>query len=257
MPATIRIESGIAAGTNYWIDRPVLRVGSDPGCEICLPTADLPPHVLTLEFRGGVYRAYNRGGSPISLGRTTLQPGAVGQWDDGDMLILPGGQQLVLAIDGDPRPAPRPEPQSVAGYSYEPDLGAGEPAAALAPEAAKKANSKSLIQMAVIGLCVLGMGGLLLLNNMDTTAGPPAANRPTFSDIVTKSLDQDEAVRTFVQKMQFAQSFVVRGHNDLAKTHFADLRDQLIRQTDSLPEADRKFADDIRQFAETQLGQLQ
>ncbi len=257
MSATIRIESGIAAGTNYWIDRPVLRVGSDPGCEICLPTADLPPHALTLEFRGGVYRAYNRGGSPISLGRTTLQTGAVAVWDDGDMLILPGGQQLVLAIDGDPRPAPRPEAQTDTGYGYEPDIAAGEPAAILTPEAAKKAHTKSLIQMAIIGLCVVGMGGLLLLNNMSGSAGVPAANRPTFNDIVVKSLDQDETVRTFVQKMQFAQSFIVRGHYDFAKLCFAELRDQLIRQTPSMPEADRKFADAIREYSETQLGQLQ
>jgi hypothetical protein len=257
MSATIRIESGIAAGTNYWIDRPVLRIGSDPGCEICLPTADLPPHALTLEFRGGVYRAYNRGDSPISLGRTTLQAGAAGVWEDGDLLVLPGGQQLVLAIDGDPRPAPRPEAQTMERYSYDADVTPGDAAPGITPDAAKKAKSKSLMQMAVIGLCVVGMAGLLLLNNMSTTTGAPASNRPTFTEIVTQSLDQDETVRALVQKMQVAQSLVVRGDRDHAKLRFADLRDQLVRQTDSLPEADRKIADSIREYAETQLGQLQ
>ena len=71
MSASIRIESGIAAGTNYWIDRPVLRIGSDPQCEICLPTAELAAHALTLEFRGGAYRAYNRASTPIFLGSTS------------------------------------------------------------------------------------------------------------------------------------------------------------------------------------------
>src|SRR5688572_746458 len=116
MSASIRIESGIAAGTNYWIDRPVLRIGSDPQCEICLPTADLAPHALTLEFRTGTYRAYNRGATAIFLGRTSLQPGAAGVWNDGDVLTLPGDQRLALAVDGDPRPCPRPESRMDDGF---------------------------------------------------------------------------------------------------------------------------------------------
>src|SRR4051794_10661836 len=175
MSATIRIESGIAAGTNYWIDRPVLRVGSDPGCEICLPTADLAPHALTLEFRGGVYRAYNRGSSPISLGATTLQPGASGVWDDGDMLLLGGGQQLVLAIDGDPRPSARPDEGADDGYSDAPAIMTDDKSASGSAAGAKKPSSKSTIQMAIIGICVVGMGGLLLLNQMGGSDPAPAA----------------------------------------------------------------------------------
>ena len=72
MSASVRIESGIAAGTNYWIDRPVLRMGSDPQCEISLPSAELSPHALTLEFRGGVYRAYNRSSSRSHWARRTF-----------------------------------------------------------------------------------------------------------------------------------------------------------------------------------------
>src|ERR1700755_1119101 len=101
MSASVRVESGIAAGTNYWVDRPVLRVGSDPQCEICLPSADLSPHALTLEFRGGVYRAYNRGGDPFAVGSTMLQPGGVANWDEGTAVTLPGDLRLVLAFDGD------------------------------------------------------------------------------------------------------------------------------------------------------------
>jgi hypothetical protein len=256
MSASIRIESGIAAGTNYWIDRPVLRIGSDPGCEICLPTADLAPHALTLEFRGGVYRAYNRGSSPMSLGRTTLQPGAAALWNDGDMLLLGGGQQLVLAIDGDPRPSPQPDGSTDDGYNDEPAIMADEQTDA-SLGSAKKAGSKSTMQMAIIGVCVVGMGGLLLLNQMGGSDVAPAANRPSFNQIVFDSLQKDDVIRAFVQKMQVSESFLVRGHADFAKVCYAELRDQLMRRMDSLPEADRKDAEAIRQYSEMRLGQLQ
>jgi hypothetical protein len=238
----------------------VLRVGSDPGCEICLPTADLAPHALTLEFRGGVYRAYNRGASLINLGATTLQPGASGVWNDGDMLVLGGGQQLVLAIDGDARPSPQPDALIDDRYSDAPAIMADDPSAAAAPgsaAAATKSSSKSTMQLAVIAFCVVGMGGLLLLNQTGGPEAPPAANRPSFDQIVRDSLQKDDAIRTFVQKMQYSESFIVRGHSDLAKTGYGELRDQIMRRLDSLPEADRKDAEVIRQFAEMRLGQLQ
>ncbi|HEX4412734.1 MAG TPA: hypothetical protein VH107_03840 [Lacipirellulaceae bacterium] len=258
MPATIRIESGIAAGTNYWIDRPVLRVGSDPGCEICLPTADLAPHALTLEFRGGIYRAYNRGASPIRVGATTLPAGGSGVWNDGDTVALGGGQQLVLAIDGDPRPTPQPDAGANDGYSDAPAIMADESngaALSTGAAAAKKSSSSSTMQLAIIGLCVVGIGGLLLLNQIGGLDAAPAANRPTFTQIVTDSLKKDDVIRTFVQKLQVAESFIVRGNPELAKTDFANFRDQIMRRTDSLSEADRKDADAIRQYAEFRLGQ--
>ena len=233
----------------------MLRVGSDPQCEICLPTADLAPHALTLEFRSGTYRAYNRGSTPITLGSTTLQPGAAGVWNDGDALTLPGDLRLVLAFDGDPRPCPRPETRMDDGFDDDGSTTAGEAPIAMTPEAAKKAKSKSLMQLAVIGVCVVATGGLLMLNSGGTEA--PSQNRPSFDAIVTSSLKKDDTIRTLVQKLQFAQSFVVRGNNERAKLCFTELRDQLMRQMDSLPPADREDAQKIRDYVEMQLGQLQ
>ncbi|HEX3601349.1 MAG TPA: hypothetical protein VHU84_14450 [Lacipirellulaceae bacterium] len=256
MPANIRIESGIAAGTNYWIDRPVLRVGSDPQCEICLPTADLAPHALTVEFGGGTYRAYNRGSMPISLGRTTLQPGASGAWDDGDMASLPGDQRLVLSINGDPSPCPRPEKALDDGFDNDPAAAASD-TPALTPEEIQKAKSKSLMQMGIIGICVAGMGGLLMMNKMLGGTETPPPNRPSFNKIVTDSLTKDAAIRELVQKLQFAQSFIVRGDPENARVQFGELRDQLLRHMDSLSTVDRKDAEVIRDYVDGKLGDLQ
>jgi hypothetical protein len=257
MSASIRIESGIAAGTSYWIDRPVLRIGSDPQCEICVPSAEVAPHAVTLEFRSGSYRAYNRSASPLTLGRIVLQPSAAGVWNDGDLLELPGDLRLSLAIDGDPRPSPRPDAGLNDGFDDRQTSAADELSSAVTPEAAKAAKSKSLIQMAIIGVCVLGMAGLLMLSKGGESAAGPTPNRPTFSAIVESSLKKSDNIRSLVQKLQYAQSFIVRGNTERARTSFTELRDQLSRQIDSLPPDDRKDAEIIRDFVETQLGKLQ
>lgn len=252
MSASVRIESGIAAGTSYWIDRPVLRVGSDPNCEISLPSADLAPHALTLEFRSGVYRGYNRGADPVSLGSTTLQPGAAAVWNDGDTLTLPGNVRLVLAIDGDPRPCPRPDARTEDGFEDD-RVDDSAATAAQTPEAVKQAKSKSLMQLAVIGLCIVGMGGLLLLNNSSSEATPE--NRASFDDIVKASLKQGGDAKIRVQKLQYAVAFLVRGDTETARTQFAALRDQLVREKNSWPEAERKVAQDILDYVESKLGE--
>jgi hypothetical protein len=256
MSASIRIESGIAAGTNYWIDRPVLRIGSDPQCEICLPTADLAPHAITLEFRGGAYKAYNRGTAPVYIGSATLQPGGAANWDDGMAATLPGDLRLVLEFDGDPRPCPRPEARMNDGFDDRPAI--SSEAAAAAPEAAQKAKSKSMMQIAVIVGCVLATGGFLLLNNIGGgSSAAPAPNRPTFNSIVLSSQDKSERIRTYVQKLQVGRSYIVRGHADIGRAVYAELRDQLVRQIKSLPEADRDQAEKIRQYVEQQLALMQ
>lgn len=257
MSASVRIDSGIAAGTSYWIDRPVLRIGSDPQCEICVPSADLAPHAVTLEFRGGTYRAYNRSSAPINLGRTLLQPGSSGTWEDGSALALPGGMQLTLAFDGDPRPSPRPDARFADGID-EPEVAIdGTASGAATAEAAQKAKSKSMLQMLIILVCVLATGGLLYLNNTGGFDTAPPANRPNFNSIVESSLKKGPNIRSIVERLQYAQSFVVRGNLEQARLRYAELRDQLVSQIDTMPADEKKDAEVIRDFVEMQLGQLQ
>lgn len=256
MSASIRVESGISAGTSFWIDRPVLRIGSDPQCDICLPTAELAPHALTLEFRGGTYRIYNRGTAPVTAGSAMIQPGANGIWNDGDSIVLPGNQQLRLAFDGDPQPSPRPESRRDGFEIDEQAAPAGAAAGAVDEAAAKKKSSSSMVQMAVIGLCVLGMAAFLTMGGGDDAA---KADRPTFEGIVEATLaaDKDDPMREFLPRLQYAQAGMVRGHRELAKQRFLKLRDQLVRQSDTLPEKGQEGAKRMLDYVEFRLSQLQ
>src|SRR5262245_37436703 len=181
MSASIRVESGISAGTNFWIDRPVLRIGSDPQCDICLPSAELAPHALTLEFRDGNYRVYNRSASRVYVGSSIVESGTSTIWHDGDTIQLPGEVCVALEIDGDPRPAARAEgaPDDRLAEAGLPLAADGEPAEA-AGVAKAKSSSKSWMQLAVIGVCVLALVGLLTMKNGGGEKAA-AADRPTFN----------------------------------------------------------------------------
>ncbi len=256
MPATVRVESGISAGTNFWIDRPVLRIGSDPQCEICLPSAELAPHALTLEFRDGNYRAYNRCAAAINIGRMSVQPGTNAIWNGDQTVQLPGDLRLVLEIDGDPRPSARPETRRDDGFAAvdaEPER--IDPTAAA--ESTTKKSSSSTVQLAVIGLCILGMAAMLTMRGGEEAA--TAANRPTFESIVQTTLaaKEEDVTRALLPRLQYAQAAPVRGNGQLARRQFLRLRDQLIRQHESLPSDERAGVQRMLQYVEYQLGRTQ
>jgi len=253
MSATIRIESGISAGTSYWIDRPVLRIGSDPQCEICLPSAELSPHTLTLEFRGGAYRVYNRGTSAVSIGRAVVQPGGAAAWEEGDTAQLPGGLRLVLEVDGDPRPSPRQETRVDDPYASDATAESAEARQTTGAPTTKK-SSKTTMQLAIIGICILAGAAFLFMPRGEET---PVVNRPTFKSIVESGLKKDDNVRALVQQLQYAEAAIVRGHPQLAGILYLRLRDQLLHQQQSLPAADREDARVMLDYVQFRLSQFQ
>jgi hypothetical protein len=251
MSAIIHVQSGIAAGTNYWIDRPVLRIGSDPQCEICLPSADLAAHALTLEYRAGAYRAYNRGTEPYMVGGATVAPGAATEWREGQTAILSGGLQLELEFDGDPRPCPRQERRSDDALEHEDEAASATEGST---SGVTKPKSKTTVQIAVIAICGLATAAFLMMprGSVETNV----ANRPTFESIVKDSLDKGGDARVLVQQLQFAQAALVRGHGELGAALFLRLRDRLIHQQDSLPASDREATQRVLDYVQYRLSQM-
>lgn len=254
MSAGIRVDSGISVGTRYWIDRPVLRIGSDPQCDISLPSTELEPHAVTLEFREGAYRVYNRCAAPINIGTALVKPGANAPWRADETIQLPGDLRISLEIEGDPRPSPqlasRLDDGIANGDQSLPLEGATGEAAG---EAAKKSKS-SLIQMAIIGVCVLAVAGLLMMKKGGGETTAP--DRPTFNDIVQASLTKDEAHRAVVRRLQYAQAALVRGNSALARQRFLKLRDQLVNHVDSLDAKAQDDAKSVLSYVEYRLGRL-
>jgi hypothetical protein len=259
MSASIRVESGISAGTKYWVDRAVMRVGSDPTCDVCLPSAELAPHALTLEFRDGAYRAYNRSSSVVSVGAATVQPGSNAVWQSDETIHLPGDLRISLEVDGDPRPTPRPDSHFDDGFGDDvASLPMDAASAGTAEEAAAKKSKSSMLQMAIIGICVVALAGMLMMKNAGG-GEKPAADRPTFSQLVQESLTKGEPHQDIVRRLQYAQAAIVRygtRSNKVAHDRFSKLRDQLVSHVDSLAGEEKTDAERVLSYVEYQLGRL-
>jgi hypothetical protein len=229
MPAVIRAHTGIAAGSTFWIDRPVMRVGSDPQCEICLPTVELPPHVATLEYRDRRYMVYNRGSVVFTLGGAVLAPGGAAPWSADTSLELPGDVRLSLEIDEDPRPCSEPNNRLAVDNDEDTDHALperdGHRSSSAGVTVAPKKKSSSWLQLGVISICLLGCGSLL---TMGSESGSQPVNRPTFEGIVTAALSDNFAPRLLIERLQYAQAALVRGDNELARSRFAAIRDGLM-----------------------------
>ena len=179
-------------------------------------------------------------------------PGAV--WRTDETIQLPGELRLALEVDGDPQPAPRPESHFDDGSGDAAQSLPLDAAAGTAAGAASKKSKSSLVQLGIIGVCILGIAGLLMMKNSGGAQAAP--DRPTFNELVQASLTKDDAQRTVVQRLQYAQAALVRGNGRLARQRFLRLRDQLVQHDDSLSAEDQADLDRIRSYVEYRLGQL-
>jgi hypothetical protein len=256
MSANIRIESGISAGSRFWIDRPVMRIGSDAQCDVCLLSADLAPHALTLEFRDGGYRVYNRSASPVYVGSANVESGTSATWREGETIQLPGDLRLALQVDGDPRPTAKTDD------SYDDGLAeAGLPIAAsdgsieTTADAAKQSGAKSWVQLAIIGVCVLALVGLLTMKDGGGESAA-AADRPTFKQLVDESAKKDATHQAIIRRLQYAQAAIVRDNDRLARERFSKLRDQLLGHVEAVDGERKADAERVLSYVEYQLGRL-
>ena len=92
----ITVTTGLTAGTNYPIEKNVIRIGAGSQCDICLPVSDLEAHAATVEFRNGESVIYNRSRRLIRIGSTAVAPGERANWQLGHDLSLADRATLKL-----------------------------------------------------------------------------------------------------------------------------------------------------------------
>jgi hypothetical protein len=175
-------------------------------------------------------------------------------WSADETIQLNGGVRITLEVEGDPRP--NAERDARVDDRFQDDSQSqplDEANAEVAGEAGKKSKS-SLVQMGVIGVCVLALIGMLMMKKGGGETTAP--NQPTFNDIVQASLTKDEAYRSIVRRLQYAQAALVRGNSALARQRFLALRDQLMNHVDSLDAKARADAKDILSYVEYRLARL-
>jgi hypothetical protein len=233
MPTTIALASGPSAGTEFWVEETVSRIGSDPHCQLCVADADLPPHVATLEFRGGEFLLHNRHTMPLLLNGREVPPRGSARWPAGQVLQLTETLTLRLETNGDPAPSPRPV-AALPEQLEEPPPADEENSSAGQPGEGTEKSSKKLLPLVVTVLCVV-VGGLLLLKEPSGQENAPVRNVPRdFERLITElgkegapaGLDADE-VRSALQAARMAQ---LRGDRSRAQGYYAYLRDLLLER---------------------------
>ncbi len=243
MGARIMIQSGISAGTIHWIERPVIRLGSAPSADVTVPSAALEPHALTIEYRQGAYRVYNRGTQQIFLGGQVLMPSQSGNWLDTDILELPDGVSLALDVDDDPAPSPAPalplgtmstmEPLHATGNSA---TGTERPSAQVeAAQAATESGraSRTTFQLTITAVCLMGCAVLIAREQLRQPA-EPARRRPKFDTVIRSTLAPGSSVpRQVIADLQYAELAFVRDDRSAARTRYRRLYDTLLEHMGS------------------------
>lgn len=260
MPAKVTVQSGVSAGTSHWIEQAVVRIGSDPRADVCLPSADVPSHALTLEYREGVYRVYNRCRANIFIGTRVVEPSKSLPWPDTDILQLNDEIELVLDLDDDPSPVPMrtaPEPDwdeqalQQPGEATAMDVAHGDERA----DAASADGSKFMLQMAVIVLCLLGCIVLLARESLKDADGQ-RRQPPSFAAVIRNAI-ASETSPELIQRLQYAESAAIRGNHHSARARFGALRDDLVPQQELFVATRRQPELAILDFVEYRLGTSQ
>jgi hypothetical protein len=257
MPARITIQSGVAAGTSHRINSRVARVGSDPQSDVCLPSADIPAHALTLEFQDSPELqdasclVYNRCRSRIYVGAQVVEPDQSVHWPETDILQMDQGIELLLDFDDSNGTGTWANDESEYADGMD-DSSTAEPISGLegsqenwnaantvrtgstiktgstaTPESTAKPGSttKTVVQLCVTGLCLAGCALLLLREqnraaNVDVGVG--------FAEVVSMGLDDATVPRSLINRLQYAEAQRVRGRAKVADEQFQSIRDELV-----------------------------
>ena len=181
MSATIQVIGGSKNGTQFWIEEPVIRIGSDPAANLVI--AETAPHALTLQYRDGRYWVLNRTSNPIMAnGKTKLGTSPM-SWDASETIQISKQVQLQLKIAGNPAPtlAPRKQP---AGFD--------DGTTAKATETTNEPTKSLIPSIAILVGC--GMLIVLMLADTATSSSGAASSSSSYESIVSKLNSTDEEI---------------------------------------------------------------
>jgi len=99
MGAKLVVTTGPGSGTEFRIEKGVVRVGSAAHCECVLTGGDVPEHVLTLQQRGTQYRVFNKSRRQLALDGEAFAAGTSRTWTPGTHLHLSDDVTVCLVLD--------------------------------------------------------------------------------------------------------------------------------------------------------------
>lgn len=220
MPARLVVTAGATRGREHWIEEDVIRIGHDPRCEVRVEEPGLAAFAAALEFADGRYTVYNQSDSPMILAGRELAPRASAAWTPGQELTPTKGVTLRLVADDKNRaPGHRPAaPVAVesAAQSEPTPAGAKAPASKL----------RDALQIAVIGLCLVGMAAMVALQGK--IGAEPVARDPSTDFAACLESLADDGRQDLRRNLQDARRAELRDELATARRSYARVRDQVL-----------------------------
>ena len=234
MRLKITVTTGLTAGTNYPIEKNVVRIGAGSQCDICLPVSDLEPHAATVEFRNGESVLYNRCRRPIRIGSTEVAPGERANWPLGHDLSLADGAVLVLAEDKTPATV-IPEQQSGTRDSGDPRLDHVDFESQRDDLVRNRAPSIS--KMLQVGIIVIAVGVVLGWFTLSSNPGAARSNKvaaaETTDSVVEVSPERKKAREQMAEDLRFAKAALYREDWERAELALAIIQQKLTNSEDN------------------------
>jgi hypothetical protein len=220
MPARLKVVAGQDAGTEFWIEDEVVRIGSDAQCGVRLRAPGLPAHAATLEFRDGVYSLHCRSNQPLVLNGKVLAVWQSATWPANRDLELNGQVVLKLLIDGDPAPARRSKPAPVLPEEEDTtEAKAGE------SPPAKAKDSRTPLQLLIIAIIIVALAVVLFA---DTGGESDRAKAPTesdrFTDLVAALVKAEDKARAEEKPDSHLPGYFAELRRELQEARIAELR---------------------------------
>lgn len=255
MPAIIRILAGPGSGREHWIDSPVMRIGSHPDCELCLPSPEIPPHACTLEFRNKQYVLLNRSQQPFRIGNRTIEKQSKDVWSSGEQLEILGLSALTLHLDKDPTPCPKPvnvekrEKPSPQDLLQDREEGQSE---SNVSNSKPGFSTKEMVQLAVTIACCLGIVAIIALKSMPQKAEDKIKDEIRLSDVFkdknSAESKDDSIYQSLFVDLQEAGVMRSKGNLSAANLKLTKIRDALHQKRNSEGTFDELYDDRLYRY---------
>lgn len=212
MPSAIRIESAACPLTYAWVEADVVRVGSAPGNEICIP--DIDPLAVTVLYQDRGFAVINRTSRTLALANRPFAPGDEVQWPKSSPLAINDQVTLRLLCQADP------SPQLAALGCVQPD-----PEGPQLDMVARRAFRKQLIYFALTAASVFILAAVFALQPEHPL--PDVWFGKVLGAVRNGELHSDPGAAEVRDMLQTAYSLEKRSARTDARAHYLTVRDRL------------------------------
>ncbi len=237
MTATLIDQSENSDHAQHVVKYAFVRVGCNDDSDIRIGADELADIQVTLEFRDGAYWLHNGCPMAIAIDGRRLAAGSSGSLRHGSLVKLADDISFALDIDDDPSPTSTDEDDTHPGQRLADRIADESSSSVDSPPSSEEdeipapvstVDGKVVAQLAMIGLLVVVLIGMVVYKIKETQA-PPTAATPTIKlyDLVSMPAQSEDRKQKILEQLQRAELLYWRGDLVAAREIWLRLRDEI------------------------------